>query len=123
MRPYVEATWGWEDAGQARMFDLNFDPANQEIVQLDGTDAGMLAVEETEERIWLAVIEIHPHFQGRGLGTEIIRSLLDRGAAAGKPVTLRVLRTNPRARSLYERLGFRSFREIETHTYLRVEPA
>jgi ribosomal protein S18 acetylase RimI-like enzyme len=121
MRPYVDATWGWDDAEQARMFDQNFDPASHEIVRLDGVDAGMLAVEETDEEIWLAVIEIHPRFQRRGLGTEIIQSVLDRGAAAGKPVTLRVLHTNPRARSLYERLGFQAFREIETHAYLRAD--
>jgi ribosomal protein S18 acetylase RimI-like enzyme len=122
MRPYVDATWDWNDAEQEHMFDQNFDPANQQIIRLDGTDAGMLAIEESDEEIWLALIEIHPRFQGRSLGTEIIRSVLDRGAAAGKPVTLRVLRTNPRAQSLYERLGFRSFREIDTDTYLRADP-
>jgi ribosomal protein S18 acetylase RimI-like enzyme len=121
MRPYVDAIWGCDDAEQARMFDRNFDSAGREIVQLDGVDAGMLAVEETDEEIWLASIEIHPRFQGGGLGTAIIRSLLDRGAAAGKPVTLRVLHSNPRARALYERLGFQIFREIETHTYLRAD--
>ena len=119
MRPYVEATWGWDDAEQERFFDQNFDPAKQRIVQMDGTDAGMLSLEERDEEIWLAAIEIHPRFQGRSLGTEIIQSVLDRGAAAGKPVALRVLRVNPRARSFYEKLGFRSIRETETHTYLR----
>jgi ribosomal protein S18 acetylase RimI-like enzyme len=121
MRPYVDATWGWDDDEQARMFDQNFDPAGQQIVQLDGVDAGMLAVEETDDEICLDVIEIHPRFQRRGLGTEVIRSVLARGAATGKPVTLRVLHTNPRARSLYERLGFQAFREIETHAYLRAD--
>jgi ribosomal protein S18 acetylase RimI-like enzyme len=43
---------------------------------------------------------------------------MDRAVAAGKPLSLRVLRVNERARSLYERLGFSPFREIETHTYL-----
>jgi ribosomal protein S18 acetylase RimI-like enzyme len=122
MQPYVEATWGWDDAQQSRLFIGNFDPARFEIVQLDGADAGMLAVEETDAEIWLDTIEIHPRFQSRGLGTELVRSLLDRAAAIGKPVTLRVLHTNPRARALYERLGFQSFREIKTHTYLRANP-
>jgi ribosomal protein S18 acetylase RimI-like enzyme len=122
MRPYVEETWGWDDAEQSRLFAADFDPASFEIVQLDGADAGMLAVEETDEEIWLGAIEIHPHFQSRGLGTEVVRSLLDSAASVGKPVTLRVLHTNPRARALYERLGFQSFREIKTHTYLRANP-
>jgi ribosomal protein S18 acetylase RimI-like enzyme len=122
MQSYVEATWGWDDEQQSRLFIGNFDPARFEIVQLDGADAGMLAVEETDAEIWLGTIEIHPRFQSRGLGTELVRSLLHRAAATGKPVTLRVLHTNPRARALYERLGFQSFREIKTHTYLRANP-
>ena len=85
MRPYVDATWGWDDDEQARMFDQNFDPAGQQIVQLDGVDAGMLAVEETDEEICLAVIEIHPRFQRRGLGTEIIQSVLDEAQLRGSP--------------------------------------
>jgi RimJ/RimL family protein N-acetyltransferase len=44
---------------------------------------------------------------------------MQEAAAAGKPLTLRVLHVNERARGLYERLGFRPFKEIETHVYLR----
>jgi RimJ/RimL family protein N-acetyltransferase len=44
---------------------------------------------------------------------------MERAAAVGKPLTLRVLHANPRARALYERLGFQAFKEIETHTYMR----
>ena len=39
--------------------------------------------------------------------------------ASEKSVTLRVLHVNGRARALYERLGFRPFKDIETHVYLR----
>src|SRR5881392_3180544 len=89
MRPYVDATWGWNDVEQEHLFDQNFVPATQQIIRLHGIDAGMLSLEESDEEIWLALIEILPRFQGRRLGTEIIQSVLDRGAAAGKPVTLR----------------------------------
>jgi RimJ/RimL family protein N-acetyltransferase len=44
---------------------------------------------------------------------------MDRALASGKPLSLRVLHVNQRARALYERLGFVPFKEIETHTYLR----
>jgi predicted GNAT family acetyltransferase len=42
--------------------------------------------------------------------------LISRGAAEGKPVTLRVLRANPRAAALYDRLGFEQAGQIATHT-------
>ena len=67
----------------------------------------------------LAEIELLPAWQGRGIGSSIVRWLMKEAATAGKPLTLRVLHVNERARALYERLGFRPFKEIETHVYLR----
>ena len=63
-----------------------------------------------------------PPWQGRGIGSAIVRSILERGAIAGKPVTLRVLHSNPRAAKLYDLLGFTAVRAIETHTYMRADP-
>jgi ribosomal protein S18 acetylase RimI-like enzyme len=122
MRPYVEATWGWDDEEQARMFAERFRAAAWQVVTVGDETTGMLSIEESQDEIWLASIEIHPRFQGRGLGTAIVRSLLTRSAKSGKPLTLRVLHANHRARALYERLGFKQFREIETHVYFRARP-
>jgi ribosomal protein S18 acetylase RimI-like enzyme len=122
MKEYVDATWGWDDAEQEALFDESFDPADCEIVRVGSTDIGLLAVEESADEIYLAGIYLQPEWQSRGIGSSIVRSLLDRGAASGKAVTLRVLHSNPRAEALYERLGFTRFRTIETHAYLRADP-
>src|SRR4029078_4616984 len=42
----------------------------------------------------------------RGLGSRLIRIVLDRAAAEGKPLVLNVLEVNRRAYELYRRLGF-----------------
>jgi GNAT superfamily N-acetyltransferase len=122
MKPYVEAIWGWDDRAQQVSFDQSFAPDRCQVIRVDGEDAGVLAVKETERRIWLELIEIHPRWQRAGIGTSVIRSLLQRGEETNRSVALRVLRTNAPARSLYERLGFTSFRETETRTYLRADP-
>ncbi len=122
MREHVERVWGWNDADQAAFFKNRFAPDRWQIIQADGEDVGVLIVEETSEEIYLAEVQIVPEWQGRGVGSSIVRSLMNDAAAAGKPLTLRVLHVNERARALYERLGFRPFKEIETHTYLRWEP-
>jgi ribosomal protein S18 acetylase RimI-like enzyme len=123
MRDYVDATWGWDDDEQAAFFDEHFDPTRCQILQVGRVDIGVLAVEERAEEIYLAEIQLLPEWQGRGIGSSVIESLVEHGAASDKPVTLRVLRTNPRASTLYTRLGFGPFREIETHIYLRREPS
>lgn len=123
MRISVEATWGrWDDEWQKRAFLDNFDSASWQLVDVAGGVAGMVSWEERPAELWLASIEIHPRYQRQGLGTAIIRSLAERAVARGTPVTLRVLHANTEARSLYERLGFRELRTIETHVYMRLDP-
>lgn len=43
---YVEQTWGWDEADQRRMFADTFDRAPRQVIQVDGTDVGVLAVED-----------------------------------------------------------------------------
>jgi ribosomal protein S18 acetylase RimI-like enzyme len=122
MRRYVEPIFGWDDTKQAELFDESFTPADCQIIQVGGEDAGVLEIAETAAEIWLTLIEIDPRWQGVGIGTSVVRSLLRRGAKTGRPVGLRVLRTNTPARALYERLGFVTFRETDERIYLRVDP-
>jgi ribosomal protein S18 acetylase RimI-like enzyme len=118
-REAVEATWGWDEEEQIAYFDARFDPARRQVIQVGGVDAGELVVEERATEIYLARIALLPRAQGQGVGTEIVRSLLERG----KPVVLEVLHANPRARALYGRLGFEQTHEDVTHAFMRAEPA
>lgn len=52
-------------------------------------------------------VSVLPAWRGRGIGTALLKGLIERCSAAGLPaVSLSVQRANPAAR-LYERLGFR----------------
>lgn len=107
IRPSVEATWGWDDAFQAEYFRSRWDPANRQIICVNGVDIGMLKLEQHRpEAIFLALIEIHPGYQGQGIGTEVIRDVIGDAHRRGLDVELNVLKANPNAKRLYERLGF-----------------
>ena len=121
MRAYVAAVFGWDDLDQRRRFDALFDPQGLRVIQADGRDAGLLAVEERADHLFLARIEIVPEWQNRGIGSTVIRSVLADARRRQKNVVLRVLRPNP-ARALYERLGFRLSGETATHFQMRYEP-
>jgi ribosomal protein S18 acetylase RimI-like enzyme len=123
MREYVERVWGWDDEEQARILRTRLQPDGWHVIQSQNQDIGLLVVDEEDGSIRLAEIELMPAWQGRGIGSSIVRWLMKEAAAAGKPLTLRVLHVNERARDLYERLGFRPFKEIETHVYLRWDSA
>jgi GNAT superfamily N-acetyltransferase len=114
MKEYVDRTWGWNDAFQESIFRENYVPGDIQIIIYDDRDIGMLSVEEGEEDMFLRVIEIHPEYQGRGIGTTIINKIIADGAQKMKPVRLRVLKVNP-AKGLYDRLGFSVIEETPTH--------
>src|SRR5262245_24685322 len=72
MKEYVDRTWGWNDAFQESIFRESYVPGDIQIIIYDDRDIGMLSVEEGEEDMFLRVIEIHPEYQDRGIGTTII---------------------------------------------------
>lgn len=67
-------------------------------------------------------LAILPDWQGRGIGSEIVRHLVERARELGSALTLQVHKANPRAARLYESLGFRPTEETETDVTLRLDP-
>lgn len=65
----------------------------------------MINVERRADEIYLARIEILPGYQGRGIGTHLISTLIDQARQLGQDLVLDVLTVNRRARALYQRLG------------------
>jgi ribosomal protein S18 acetylase RimI-like enzyme len=119
MRDYVDATWGWLEADQAKRFEASFDPSKVLIIELDEQPIGMLVVDLSHVPVRILSIEISPEHQKSGHGTAIISGIIER--AAGQPVWLQVLKVNP-ARDLYERLGFVVVGETPTHWQMIREP-
>jgi ribosomal protein S18 acetylase RimI-like enzyme len=118
LKDYVAATWGWDEEYQQQRFTSFFDPANIQIIVVNGQDAGQLSVEDMGDELYIAGIYLSPKWQDQGLGTAIIGDLLASAKTLGKQVSLQVLKVNP-ARQLYERLGFSVFAETDTHFKMR----
>lgn len=121
LRDVVEQTWGWDDEVQDRFFADHWNPADKQIIVVDGRDVGMLSLERRPDEWFLAGIMLLPEHQNQGLGTAVIRDVLSDARASGLPVTLQALKVN-RARRLYEHLGFSTTGETETHLHMRAEP-
>lgn len=115
MRDYVEVIWGWDERVQRRIHEIRWNPADNQIIVVDGQDVGRLSVDTYDDHVHLNNIQILPEFQGQGLGTAIIQDILRN--AGSKPVRLRVLRGNP-AKRLYERLDFKVIRESEERFWM-----
>jgi len=121
MRDTVESMWGWDEARQDSLFDAGFTPADLRIVQVEGRDIGVMAVTRRPSKLFLDNIQVAPDYQGRGLGTALIRDLQDQARIEGVPLALRVIVSN-RARTLYARLGFVIREQSNTHYHMRWSP-
>jgi ribosomal protein S18 acetylase RimI-like enzyme len=106
----------WSDDQKAAFVRMQFEaqdayyrehyhPATFEVVEVDGEPVGRLYVARWEDEIRIIDVTLLPEHRGRGMGTSLIRALLDEAAASGKRLSIHVEKHNP-ARRLYERLGF-----------------
>ncbi|TBR13234.1 MAG: N-acetyltransferase [Lysobacter sp.] len=119
MRPFVQATWGWDEAEQHARFDAAFDPSARRIIEWRGAPIGLLHVDLTGTPVRLLNLQIAPVFQHQGHGSAIITALARE--AGHRPLWLQVLKVNP-ARSFYERAGFRMYGETDTHWQMLRDP-
>jgi ribosomal protein S18 acetylase RimI-like enzyme len=118
---YVEATWGWDDALQRRLFDAALERTPRDVVEVAGEAVGVVAVEERPDELYLGMLELLPRWQGRGIGTSILARLRERAAASGRGLCLDVLAVNLRAIAFYERCGLRVAASERTRLTMRVE--
>ncbi|MDQ5823254.1 MAG: GNAT family N-acetyltransferase [Chloroflexota bacterium] len=75
------------------------------VILADGQPAGRLYVDHWDDQIRIVDITVLPEYRNAGIGTALLKALIDEGARSGKPVTIHVEQYNPALR-LYERLGF-----------------
>ena|SRR5687768_8378190 len=86
-------------------YAAKYPEARDSIILMDGEKVGRLLAAELDDEIRLIDIAVTAGFQGRGIGSIIVKRLLESAANVQKPVRLQVALLNP-AKRLYERLGF-----------------
>lgn len=110
------AATDWTDAQKAAFCQMQFTAqdahyrrhyptAEFSVIECDGTLAGRLYVDRWSKEIRIMDIALLPAQRGRGIGTILLRALMDEAKAAEKVLSIHVERMNPALR-LYDRLGF-----------------
>jgi len=91
------------------------------VIVRAGAPAGRLYLASWAREHRLIDIALLPAERGRGLGTALMRDLMDEAAAAGKALSIHVEQFNPAMR-LYRRLGFLGVEEQGVYELLRWTP-
>ena len=79
------------------------------------------ALREEGDALVLERLHVMPAWQGRGLGTKLLRAFVERASREGRAARLQVFRTNP-ARALYARIGFQTIDVGENHETMEWAP-
>ena len=107
--------------GQQAQYRAAYPDAEWSLVLLDGLRVGYRCVARRDEAIVLVDVALLPEHSGQGLGSRLLRRLLDEADAAGRPVLAHVAKTNP-ARRLYARLGFETVADDGVYLEIRRPP-
>ena len=103
---YITSMFGWDENVQRSYHSKAWQQQKPDIIIYDGKPIGTIATIESEDCIEVGQFFILPEYQNKGIGTYLLKSILEKADQLGMNVTLRFLKNNP-AKSLYVRNGFR----------------
>jgi len=103
---------------QQQWYSMSYAQAEHHVIELEGVPIGRLMVSRAEPAAVLVDIALLPEHRGKGIGSGLIRDLIQQCNRDKLPLRLQVLKTNP-AQHLYERLGF--IRTGEDQIYIQME--
>ena len=113
--------FGWDEDFQKQFFDNDWRSHKLQIITCDGEPIGTISITRSEEHIELGLFFILPEYQKQGIGTYLMKPVLDEADQQRKVVKLAYLVNNP-VESLYLRHGFEIIETTETHKYTERKP-
>ncbi len=118
---YITSMFGWDEDVQRNYHDRAWQQQRPDIITYDGKLIGTIATIETVDCIDIGQFFILPDYQNEGIGTYLLKSILDKADQMGKNVTLKFLKNNP-VESLYARNGFQLIDTSEILHYMERKP-
>ena len=102
----LRALMRFQFQAQQLSYRTRFPDARFDIVELDRVPIGRIVVDRPGGVLHIVDQALAPPLRNRGLGTTIMKALMDEAAGNALPVRLMVASSNASAIRLYRRLGF-----------------
>ena len=118
---YIEIIYGWDTNIQREKTkeELEKHKDDMRIIVKDNKDIGVTTFYEENNEYVVGLIMVDPELQGLGIGTKIISEYIDIAKEDKKRIIIKTYKLNP-AKRLYERLGFKIYKEDNTHVHLEI---
>ena len=106
---------------QTQHYAAEHPEAAHEIICAAGTPVGRIYLDQSSEAAHILDITVLSEHRNGGIGSFVLRQVMDEAARAGKPVTIYIENFNP-SRRLFSRLGFEQVEEKGFHLLLKKSP-
>ena len=113
-----EAFLKWQFDMQRQQYEARFADTTYQVIQVDNQPAGRIWIGENEAEIRLLDIALLPESQNRGVGTLLLKELIEHARRAGKPLRHMVFMLNSDADRFYERLGFVMIEDLGAYRHM-----
>ena len=117
-----EAFIRWQYEMQKQEYDARYPDARYDVILVDDVPAGRVWVGADDTQIRLLDIAVIPEFQNRGVGTHLLRQLMDEATRDNKPLRHMVFVLNENAYRFYERLGFKTIEDAGGYLHMEWLP-
>lgn len=103
----------WDEKLQDDFFNDDWEPSAHDIILADNEICGYTRIRREPDHIFLDELVFLPKFQGKGIGTSILKELIEESRRKKLPIRLGVFKEN-RAQELYRKLGFKNVGTTDT---------
>jgi ribosomal protein S18 acetylase RimI-like enzyme len=105
-------------AAQTHHYGLEYPEATHEIICRDGVAMGRLYLDRRDREFHILDVTILPEFRNAGVGSFVLRQILEEAGRNGLPVTIYVESFNP-SLDLFRKLGFQLASQDGFQCFLR----
>ncbi len=118
---YITQIWGWDEKVQRDFHAKDWQQKRPEIIMYDNNLIGTIAVIENESFIEIRQFFILPEYQNRGIGSFLLKRILDKADRSGRMTKLAHLK-NSQVASLYKRNGFEIIKSVDNFYFMERKP-
>jgi GNAT superfamily N-acetyltransferase len=118
---YITLLWGWDEKAQRDFHTSDWQQKRPAIILYDSQPIGSIYILESENYIEIGQFFILPEYQNKGIGSHLLKRILDKAEQSGRITKIAYLINNPVA-SLYKRSGFEITEVHDVYCHMERKP-
>ncbi len=102
----IPALIAFQHQSRAHTYRTLYPAAVNSIIEWSGQPIGLLIEHDEGDTVYVVDVELMPEHQRQGLGTALMRAVMDEWAARGRGIRVKVAVENEPSLALWRKLGF-----------------